>query len=316
MGKKYAIGVDVGGTAIKFGICSGEGDLLSEDEVSTPAKAPKEEILGKLEEIINKTVKTAKSRNLPISAIGIGTPGSVDLARGYLKGGTPNFANWKDVAISDYLEKRVSTPVFADNDANLMAFGEFAFGAGKNSKNAVFVTLGTGIGGGVIIDGEIYRGTYYAGAEIGHMSIDYKGRKCRCGGTGCWEQYASATAMVREYKSANPGNPVSNTKELFERYESGEAEAKAVLERVVEYLGAGTANIINIFNPEIIVIGGGVSQAGEWFIEKIRISAFGRAMGPSQENVEIKAASLGNTAGMLGAAAFALKMNRESGTGK
>ncbi len=316
MKKKYAIGIDIGGTSIKYGICSESGELIEQNSIDTPSDAPKETILEKLSGLVDKGLKTAKESKNEIHAVGVGTPGSVDVERGFLMGNTPNFTQWGNVGISEYLRSSSALPVYADNDANLMAYGEYAFGAGKDRENVIFITLGTGIGGGIVVDGELYRGNFYAGAEIGHMTIHYEGRKCRCGGIGCWEQYASATAMIKDYNRINPDNKVDNTKQIFERYDNNETQAQRIIKQTIEYLGAGLANIINIFNPELIVIGGGVSEAGDWFIEEIYQAACRRAMDSSRKNVEIRAAKLGNRAGMMGAAAFALKMVQASDTVK
>ncbi len=306
MKTKYAIGIDIGGTNIKYGLCSSEGEILNQDSFETPAEASKDEILKRIAEKTKECIRDAKDAGNGVAAIGVGTPGSVDVQRGFLMGLTPNFKHWRDVPIGEYLEKELFLPVSVDNDANLMAYGEYTWGTGSDKKNAVCITLGTGIGGGIIIDGEIYRGSFYAGAEIGHFTIDYNGRKCRCGGTGCWEMYASATAMIRDYNELNPESTVDGTREIFERYDNNDKSAREIIDKVAVYLGAGISTIINVFNPEIIIIGGGVSEAGDWFIEKIAESGRSRAMETSRKNVEIKAAQLGNRAGLLGAAAFAL----------
>jgi glucokinase len=177
----------------------------------------------------------------------------------------------------------------------------------------ICITLGTGIGGGIIIDGELYRGSYYAGAELGHMSIHYAGRRCNCGGIGCFEKYASANALIEDFNALAPSSPCQNTKQIFERYHSGDSLAVTAVDQYISYLGAGLANIINIFNPQIVIIGGGVSEAGEDFIQKVRLFAKSRTMPNSFDRVEIVRAQLGNRAGMLGAAAFALKMYQKAG---
>ncbi|UCF62996.1 MAG: ROK family protein [bacterium] len=307
MKKLYAIGIDIGGTAIKHGICSSEGILIQHDSIPTPADAPKAIILQKIFEVISQNLALSQEQGMPISAVGVGTPGSVDIERGYLMGSTPNFKHWRNVAIAESIKHRFDLPVFADNDANLMAFGEFSFGAGKEKKDVICLTLGTGIGGGIIIDGEIYRGSFYAGSELGHMSIDYKGRQCNCGGQGCLERYASATALIQDYNLENPKNPVSGTKQIFLLAKAKDKIAQKVIKNFVSYLAAGIANVVNIFNPEMIIIGGGVSKAGAVFIEDIRDACQKRAMPVSFKNVEIVGATLGNDAGMMGATAFALK---------
>jgi len=303
----YAIGIDIGGTSIKHGICSSDGRLLKQDAESTHSEAPKEVILKNIISLILRNLDYSRQKGITISAVGVGTPGSVDIERGFLMGSTPNFKHWRDVAIADSIRKHINLPVFVDNDANLMAFGEFTFGAGKEKKDVICLTLGTGIGGGIIIDGEIYRGSYYAGAELGHMSIDYQGIPCNCGGQGCLERYASATALIEDYNKENPHHPVNGTKEIFLLLDKGDLSAQKVIKRFVEYLAAGVANIINIFNPEMIIIGGGVSKAGKKFIDDIKVVCRKRAMPVSSKNVEIVGATLGNDAGMMGAAAFAIK---------
>ncbi len=308
MKTKYALGIDIGGTSIKYGICSDSGELIHQSAVDTLATSPREEILEQIAGIIEQGLHQAEELGIELSAVGIGTPGSVDVEHGFLMGGTPNFKYWRDVPIAETLEKKFRLPIYVDNDANVMAFGEFKFGAGRHKQNVVAITLGTGIGSGIIIDGELYRGTNYAGAELGHMSIDYRGLKCNCGGIGCWELYASATAMIRDYNARKPAQPVQNTRELFERYYQNEKEAQETVSQTLVYLGAGLANIINIFNPEMIIVGGGVSEAGDWFVELAAREAFRRAMPTSASGVEICRAQLGNRAGMLGAAAFALHM--------
>ncbi len=308
MKTRYALGIDIGGTSIKYGLCSDRGELLRESAIPTPATSPREEILNHIAGVIEEGLTWAEEAGVKVSAIGIGTPGSVDVERGFLMGGTPNFTHWRDVPIVDTLSRRFSVPIFVDNDANVMAFGEYKFGAGNGKLNVITITLGTGIGSGIIIEGELYRGTNYAGAELGHMSIDYEGKKCKCGGIGCWELYASATAMINDYNQRSPEHPVKDTRELFQRYYRNEPEAQETIARTLVYLGAGLANIINIFNPEMIIVGGGVSEAGDWFVELAAREAFRRAMATSSQGVDIRRARLGNRAGMLGAAAFALHM--------
>jgi glucokinase len=307
MNSKYTLGIDIGGTTIKYGICSSAGKLTGQGAISTPATAPKQDILNKLNELVSDNLILAQKKNMTIAAIGIGTPGSVDIHRGYLMGGTPNFKHWRNVSISKFIMDRFDIPVFVDNDANLMAYGEFIYGAGKEKKDVICLTLGTGIGGGIIINGEIYRGSFFAGAELGHMTIHHAGQPCNCGGQGCLERYASATAVIEDYNRENPLNPVQGTRQIFQLAEQGDGLASDVIERFISYLAAGLANITNIFNPEMIILGGGVSEAGKPFIDRVYQACQKRAMPVSFKNVEIVGATLGNRAGILGAGAFALK---------
>lgn len=307
MNRQYTLGIDIGGTTIKYGICSSAGKLIGQGAIPTPATAPKQEILKKLSGLVSENLILARKKNITIAAIGIGTPGSVNINRGYLMGGTPNFKHWRNVSISKFLTDRFDIPVFVDNDANLMAYGEFIYGAGKKKKDVICLTLGTGIGGGVIINGEIYRGSFFAGAELGHMTINHAGKPCNCGGQGCLERYASATAVIEDYNRENPLNPVQGTKQIFRLADQGDSLARAVIDRFVSYLAAGLASITNIFNPEMIIIGGGVSEAGKPLIDRVYKACQKRAMPVSIKNVEIVGAILGNRAGILGAGAFALK---------
>ena len=304
--KVYAIGIDLGGTAIKFGICNHTGEIVQEFQRPTQAGSPPGVILTDLAGAAQHALDYAEQKHLSIKAIGLGTPGAVEVATGYLKGSTPNLPAWKNVPIRDELTGRLSLPVFVDNDANLMAYGEYRLGAGQNVPNVVCVTLGTGIGGGIIVGGQLFRGANDAGSEIGHMSICYNGRPCPCGGIGCWERYASATAMIKRYNELNPKQPVRSTITIFERFHAGEAFALTVVEEEIEYVAVGIANVINIFNPQRIIIGGGVSEAGDWFIDRISQVARQRAMPVAAKEVQIVRASLGNQAGWLGAAMFAL----------
>lgn len=305
----YAIGLDLGGTSVKYGICNQSGQIIREFHRPSRADQPVETIVQNLQDACREALDFARQQDLTIHVIGMGTPGSVDVERGYLKGNTPNFAFWRDVEIKKELERALSLPVWVDNDANVMAYGETRYGAGKGYSHAVCVTLGTGIGGGIIIGNQLFRGSNYSGAEIGHMSIKYDGLKCRCGGTGCWELYASATAMISYYNELNPPAPASNTLEIFEAYHRGETIARLVVEREIRLAAVGMVNLINIFNPRVIIIGGGVSEAGDWFIERIEEEALLHAMKPAIEELRIVRAQLGNKAGWLGAAAFALDMD-------
>lgn len=304
---EYAIGLDLGGTSIKYGVSSSSGEILHEFHRPTQATKPVETILDDLISAAEEAIIFCKGKGISLVAAGMGTPGSVNVEKGLLVGSTPNFKLWKDVPIKASMEARLGIPVFADNDGNVMAFGEAKFGAGTGFRDVVCVTLGTGIGGGIIINNRIFRGSFYAGSEIGHMTIAYDGKPCRCGGVGCWEKYASASAMIEKYNELAPENNVVNsTIQIFEKYHAGDAVAIRAVENNIKMIAAGVSNIVNIFNPQAIIIGGGVSEAGEWFIDKIAEAAKLITMDAAMRNVRIVPAKLGNKAGWLGAAAFAL----------
>lgn len=303
---QYAVGLDLGGTAIKYGICSAKGEILHESQCPTQADQPPEVILNDLLTAAREAIEIAQKKGTPIAAIGMGTPGSVNVETGMLMGNTPNFKLWKNVKIKPWLESRLNLPVWIDNDANMMAFGEARFGAGDGASNVACITLGTGIGGGIVIDNKLFRGSNYAGSELGHMSIRYDGKRCRCGGIGCWEAYASATAMIENYNHLKPREEIESTITIFDRYNAGEAEAIRIIDEEIQIVSIGVANMLNIFNPQVIIIGGGVSEAGDWFVEAIAEKALPLAMASATANVRIVRARLGNKAGLLGAAAFAL----------
>ena len=304
--KTYALGVDLGGTSIKYGICSGDGKILREFKRFTRADQTDSVILDDLASAALEAMDFAEKNNFNIKCMGMGTPGTVDVERGHLTGNSPNFKFWDDVPIKAELEKRLNIPVWVDNDANLMAFGEAKFGAGVGKKDIVCLTLGTGIGGGIILNGELFRGSNYAGSEIGHMSICYNGIPCRCGGYGCWEKYASATAMINNYNLLNPAKQVDSTLDIFSAYGNNEQDAVQVINDEIKLVAVGISNLVNIFNPEMIIVGGGVSEAGDWFVEKISRNVQLIAIKPGTRNLEIVRAQLGNKAGMLGAAAFGM----------
>jgi glucokinase len=283
-----------------------DGIILQESQRSSRADEKIDIILENIAGAINEMKQYAQQNNYTLKSVGLGTPGCVDVQKGFLKGSTPNFKYWRAVPITDVLQSYVDVPVFVDNDANVMALGESKFGAGIGSDNVICLTIGTGIGGGIIIDGKIYRGQYYAGGELGHMSIVHDGRKCNCGNRGCLEQYASASAIIRYYKdySGCRENDL-NVKVIFERFHAGDESAKKAINEAIYYLGRGLANFINIFNPSVIILGGGVAEAGDIYIDKVEEITFQYAMKRPAENVRILGAKLGNKAGFLGAASYA-----------
>jgi glucokinase len=308
---KTAIGLDLGGTSLKYALCTLEGQVLHESSRPSDADKDLQKILDNLADAIRELQEISKKYGESPHVVGIGTPGSVDIENGRLLGSTPNFKFWRDVEITKEIEQRVNIPVFVDNDANVMAIGEAKFGAGKNNKDIICITVGTGIGGAIILGGEMYRGTRYCGAELGHSTIVVDGIQCKCGNYGCLEQYASAPAIVRQYEAYAMDAQMKlegkqkDVRHIFDLYREADPLAKRAIDEAIYYLGRGIASFINIFNPQIVIIGGGVAEAGEIYIERVRETAFQYAMEMSRQGVEIVAASLGNDAGYLGATAFA-----------
>jgi glucokinase len=310
---KAAIGIDLGGTAIKYALVNMMGQIYKESQRPSNAQSESKIILHHLKDAILEMKDYAFNLGYSVNAIGLGSPGCVDINKGLLMGSTPNFRYWKDIAIAQELSAVTNLPVFVDNDANLMALGETKFGAGVGAKQVICITVGTGIGGGIIIDGKLYRGFTFAGAELGHMSIVADGLPCNCGGKGCLEQYASASAIIRFFKQYGLQDKLKMDKErldvkhIFELFKKGDKTAARAIEECTHYLGIGLANFINIFNPELIIIGGGVAEAGDIFIDMVNRSAFQYAMAKAKENVRIVPAKLGNKAGFLGAAIYAFE---------
>jgi len=313
MNEKIGIGLDLGGTSIKYALGTLNGKIIKQAHLKIDSRAAKAKIIDKMHQCIIKMLKYADQNDLNVSAIGIGTPGNVNVKTGYLMGSTPNFTHWRDINITREINKKIAIPVFVDNDANVMALGEARYGAGKQYKNIVCVTVGTGIGSGFIIDGELYRGAFYAGAEFGHSLVVADGHKCNCGSDGCLEVYASATAMINNYlnlcreQNKKPAGDKINAAYLFNLYHQGDRIARQAIDRASYYLGRGLASAINIFNPEIVIIGGGVAEAGEIFIGKVRETALRYAMTKPKENVKVVMARLGNNAGFLGAISYAFE---------
>jgi glucokinase len=311
MKKKIGIGIDLGGSSLKYALGNAQGEIFKKGIRPSHAIEGTDIILSEISQAIIEMINHAKSLRLKPIVVGMGTPGAVDVTTGYLKGSTPNFKFWHDVPIKSELEKKIDIPVFVDNDANLMALGEAKFGAGIGHQNIICLTIGTGIGGGIVLNGELYRGSNFAGAELGHTTIKYDGLKCRCGGKGCLERYASASAMIDLFykKSRLNSLPVEkekiNVKYIFQQRKLGNTLATEIIEKSTYYLGRGLANFINIFNPTIIIIGGGVAEAGKEYLREVEEVAFHYAMDCAKENVKIVGAKLGNRAGSLGALGFA-----------
>ena len=315
----YYIGIDVGGMSIKAGVADINGNVLHKTTIVTRGNYDAEYTISN--DIHKLIVKLLDEANIPeekIAAVGIGQAGSIDSERGII-----NYWNnipMKNVHVVEELKKWHKMPVFIDNDANVAALGECVFGAAKGLRNVMLVTLGTGVGSGIIIDGKIYRGEYGAGAEAGHMRIVRNGEPCTCGGRGCWEAYASVSALIRQTKAAMEKHPESmmcsiaaemgevNGITSFKAARAGDKAALEVVARYIEYVGTGLVGLQNIFRPQIFLIGGGISKEGEFLtdpLEKfVQDGMFDKETG---DPVKIRPAALHNDAGILGAAALAIE---------
>ena len=311
--RKYYLGIDLGGTFIKGGIVDDEGKIILRDKVPTESHKGADGVVANIVSLCQSLMDKANLTAADLVGVGIGVPGMIDSARGEVI--YSNNLNWKDFSISEKVSRALGLPVRIANDANVAALGETKFGCGKDYQNSVMITLGTGVGSGIVIDGKLFEGHRSAGAEIGHTAIMAGGELCTCGRRGCLEAYASATALIRDTKRAMEAHPDSKLWEIgsldrvsgktaFDYCEQDEA-ARAVVNRYIEMLGVGIVNVANALRPEIIILGGGVCAEGDRLMiplqEMMNRDVFAGDKGPA---VRILTAELGNDAGLLGAAAL------------
>lgn len=303
---KYAIGIDLGGTFIKFALVSETGEILFNGKLSIGSSATRDEILDTIHKSIEMSVQFAAEKQIPVSGIGIGSPGLC--CDGIVVGGADNLNGWIDVHLSEIFSEAFKLPVLIDNDANVMGLGEAVYGAAKDCTDVIFLTVGTGIGGAIVADGKLYGGYKNRGTEMGHVTIDHKGIACNCGGRGCLEAYASTAALLRQYAEAT-GKDENDVDGFFlvQKFKDGEEAAVRCMQEHTDYLGHGIAGFINTFAPQKVVIGGGISESGQFYIDMIKKSALSYAMPDCAANTDVVAATLGNRAGCLGAASLIFK---------
>ncbi len=306
MEPNYAIGIDLGGTFVKATLVTDSGEIIFSNKLPIGSQASKNTILNTIENIIKMAISKATKDQIIVDGIGMGTPGIVQ--DGVILGGSENLDGWENIDLSSYYKKIFNLPVLVDNDANLMGLGEFYYGAAKGCTDVVFLTIGTGIGGAVIVNGKLYGGYENRGSELGHVVVEHKGPDCNCGGKGCLELYASTTALIKDY-SKRSGKNIEDLNGYFiiKKFHENEINAVNCLQEHTDYLGHGIASFINTFAPQKVVIGGGISDAGQFYIDMISKSAFRYMMPSCGHNTEVVGAQLGNNAGSLGAAALVLK---------
>jgi len=302
---RYAAGIDVGGTFVKLALVSEDGNILFEDKLDI-SKATREEILNTIDLAIIKINKEANLFDVQISGIGIGSPGIV--FEGVVLGGADNLNGWANVPLRNIFTEKFGLPVYVDNDANVMGIGEVVYGAARNCTDVIFITIGTGIGGAIVMNGQLYGGYKNRGTELGHIVIDHKGIDCNCGGRGCLEAYASTSALIRQYAElSGKDEETIDGRYIVERFKEGESSAVKCMQEHTDYLGHGIASFVNTFAPQKVVIGGGISEAGQFYIDMISASTFSYAMKDCASNTEVVGAILGNKAGCLGAASMVFK---------
>ncbi|WP_294167413.1 ROK family protein [uncultured Clostridium sp.] len=308
--KKYVVGVDLGGTKIYTALVDLDGNIVKEVTVKTEAQKGDAVVLDKIIKTIDDVLRGTDIDE--IKAIGVGSPGPLDVENGLIVY-TPNLP-FKNFNIVKPIKEKYKIDTYLDNDANVATLSEYMFGAGKGSKNMVYVTVSTGIGGGAILNGSLFRGSTSNALEIGHITVMKGGPRCGCGNTGCAEALASGTAIMKRAKEAIESKVETSlknyeevtAKEVFLEAEKGDKVSKDILNDALSYLGITISNIANSFDPDKIIIGGGVSEAGRIVFDKIDYEMERRCLKTIYNNCKIEKAVLGSKAGVLGAAALAI----------
>lgn len=309
--RRWIAGVDIGGTNLRVGLVPFAGGRpIAVTSAPTLSERGPDAVVADVVCMLRAAVAEVDRAN--VAGVGVGAPGPLDRTRGVVLE-TPNLA-WREVPLAEMVERGIGLPVVLDNDANCFALGEWWLGAGRGADRLVGLTLGTGIGGGIVLDGEVYRGASDAAAEVGHMSVDYAGRSCACGSRGCVEAYASGSAIAARAAEGIAGgadstlaavadDPVGITAEaVCQAAAAGDRHAVLLLDETARILGVAIANLIHLFNPDVIVIGGGVATAGELLFTPLRAEVKRRAFRSATRACRIVPAELSATAGLIGAA--------------
>lgn len=318
---KTAVGVDLGGTFIKYGLVGEDGRIVTRRSRETGAAGGRDEILARMKSAVAETIASAGGR---VAGIGIATPGLVDAAGTVYQ--SPNLPDWDQLPLADIFRSEFGLPVVVENDVSALTWGEFIFGAGRTFRSIVCITLGTGLGGGVVLNGVLLRGGRYSAMEIGHTTINARGARCKCGNIGCVERYVGADRIVararRRLKRGEPsilaelvaGDPAALTPEIISRAcERGDALARTLWTEVGTDVGAMLTGMVNLFNPEAIIIGGGVARAGRPLFDAVGRTIAERSFRVLGRGLEILPASLGEHSGILAAAALNFQSGRGAG---
>lgn len=318
MNKDYYIGVDIGGTKVLSALVDSKGKMINKVQVPTEADKGEEVIISNTVNSIKQVIENSEIKKSKVKRIGVGSPGPLDIKKGMIIENSN--LSWSNVPIVKILEKIIGIPVILENDANAAALGENLFGAGKDADNIIYITISTGIGGGIIIDRNIFHGGKGNAGEIGHMTlVPDSNYQCGCGNYGCFEAVASGTAIARRGKEVLTKNKnslivkYSNNKAdlidaplIAKAARDGDREAIEIYQLTGRLLGVGIANIVNLFDPEIVVLGGGVMHSKDLFYSELNDSLKERALQYNLKNLEIKEAKLGKDTGVMGAVAVAM----------
>ena len=309
----YRVGIDLGGTNIVAGVVNDRHEIVAFAKCKTACPRPSEEIVADMARMTREAVKKAGITMDEVKGVGVGSPGVCNKDTGVVE----RAANlgFENLPICAMLAEMLGKKVYIENDANAAALGEFIAGAAKDVESCVCITLGTGVGGGVIIDGKVFAGSNFAGTELGHTVIEVDGEPCSCGRRGCWEAYASATGLIRQTRRAMEEHKDSKMWDIagsldkvdgrtsFEAMRAGDAAGKAVVDRYIYYIAVGLINMINIFQPEILCVGGGICKEGETLLAPLRKYIDAEQFSKySEKKTKLCVAALGNDAGIIGAA--------------
>lgn len=310
--KKYRIGVDVGGTNVKIALVDFDGKIIYSNTVPTRAEMGYEAGVNNIKQAIKELMQETSATAKTIEAIGFGLPGQIDYKEGLVKN-LPNIPGWVNIPLAKIMEEEFSIPTRLDNDVRCAALGELNFGAGKGCENLICITVGTGIGSGIVLNGKLVRGASNAAGEIGHIKMQMTGGPlCGCGDYGCFEAYASGPAIVTMAKEYISGGKSAKYKEMApdgiitpylvaQAALQGDAVSIQIFKQMGKIIGTGLASVVNLLNPQKIIIGGGVADAGDILLEPIRQTILDRAMPIQGQSVEVVPAQLANSAGVIGA---------------
>ncbi|WP_066892328.1 ROK family protein [Clostridium nigeriense] len=307
------LGIDIGGTSVKLGLVNEKGEILFSNNYSVAFDNYETPIFETVKKSIEVFLEDNKIESKSLKGIGVSATGQVNSNTGVIVGVGGNIKNWLNTEIKKELEEIYNIKTTVINDANSMVIGEKWIGKGKEYDNVIGVTIGTGVGGGIVVNSNILLGSIGIAGELGHFSIDSNGKNCTCGNVGCYEQYASMTALIKDViNNYDDINNLSvkkediNGKVIFEELEKGNQDIKFIVDKWIENIGKGLVSLTHIFNPEIIVIGGAVSKQEELFIKPVRDYVKKHVMKKFGENLKVEAAELGNNAGLVGAVYYNL----------
>jgi len=316
---KHYVGIDLGGTNIKGGVVTASGEVLHFESIETEVEGGRDHVLDRIGMLAGKVRDAAGLQPEQIAAVGIGSPGPLDTKRGIIHE-APNLPGWINLPLADEVRRRCGYPTFLENDANSAALAEAHVGAGKGTQCMIMLTLGTGIGGGIVLGGRVWHGADDIAAELGHVSVKYDGIPCNCGSIGCVEAYASATGVVRRARQAIEQGADSSLagaddsltcEQVFRAAAAGDRLAQQVVDDTAAYLGTAIGSLINIFNPDMIVLFGGMTNAGDQLLVPLRHEVRKRSFKIGADRCKIVCSRLGAEAGVIGAAVTAMQALQE-----